>query len=314
MESFQKNEQIQVEFQSQIAKTIKIIEINKDILQYLESEIAPIELKSSSVNNDVVLCTSNKTFNLKKVETSNSVYLFRPNRSSGPSVMKVEASCAVYYEIRPKLLQLSQSIGLIRRLVESEPNIDTSQLYESVNLSRDETEQILASSGVIALPSNQVKLLAFKPFLASIDAVFQYLITSRIWPTDINLSQLISHLSEIDRDIITFFISNCGASLITNPLHWTIEVNRLIRINTLSLFIKSKKKMILKDKLFDELYLTTPGLESSQTASNLLLGLKGLVEEENQSNQSFLRILPELNDDSCKIANFLRYIAQSECI
>ncbi len=72
--------------------------------------------------------------------------------------------------------------------------------------------------------------------------------------------------------------------------------------------------MILKDKLFDELYLTTPGLESSQTASNLLLGLKGLVEEENQSNQSFLRILPELNDDSCKIANFLRYIAQSECI
>jgi hypothetical protein len=114
-----------------------------------------------------------------------------------------------------------------------------------VNLSRNETDEILASSGIIVLPSNQVKLLAFKPFLASIDAVFQFFITSRASPTDINLSQLISHLSEIDREIITFFISNCGVSLITNPLHWTIEVNRLIRINTLCIFIKSRKKVFL---------------------------------------------------------------------
>lgn len=68
-----------------------------------------------------MLCTVNKTFNLKKVETSNSgectektdqnqkfiphlVYLFRPNRSESTS-MKIEAECAVYYEVSLLLSQ-----------------------------------------------------------------------------------------------------------------------------------------------------------------------------------------------------------------
>jgi len=65
----------------------KIVEAPEDILRVVNSG-GDLTLKGTEGVSDAVLCTSSKTYTLKKVETSNSVFLVPPSASDFEIVSK----------------------------------------------------------------------------------------------------------------------------------------------------------------------------------------------------------------------------------
>jgi hypothetical protein len=72
----------------------KIIEAPEDILRAVNSGSA-LTLKGTEGVSDAVLCTENKTYSLKKVETSNTVFLVPPSSDR----FQVVSKSAQFYEV-----------------------------------------------------------------------------------------------------------------------------------------------------------------------------------------------------------------------
>jgi hypothetical protein len=82
-------------------RTLRLIEVNDEILTSLlsdhdSSRLSKLTLKGSKDKSDAVLCTRDKTFTLKKVETSNSVFLVPPSSSQS---FWISAKSADYFEV-----------------------------------------------------------------------------------------------------------------------------------------------------------------------------------------------------------------------
>lgn len=72
----------------------KIIEAPEEILRVVNSGSA-LTLKGTEGVSDAVLCTENKTYSLKKVETSNTVFLVPPSSDR----FQVVSKSAQFYEV-----------------------------------------------------------------------------------------------------------------------------------------------------------------------------------------------------------------------
>lgn len=60
-------------------------------------------------NNDAVLCTGDKTYEIKKVETSNAVCMVPSIPHGAPSVFCIESIKNDFFEVRPALKILHHS-------------------------------------------------------------------------------------------------------------------------------------------------------------------------------------------------------------
>lgn len=79
------------------AKDYRLFEISQDILKYIEQK-GGFRLVGDT-SGDVVLCTDTTTYGLKKVETSNSMCIVPPRRSSDEP-HRVTSIKKEYYEVR----------------------------------------------------------------------------------------------------------------------------------------------------------------------------------------------------------------------
>ena len=78
------------------SENYKLIEVPQDILDAINQK-DQLYLKGAIENADAVLCTNNKTFALKKAETSNSVFLLPPSNTNGEFAIASKSS--EYYEV-----------------------------------------------------------------------------------------------------------------------------------------------------------------------------------------------------------------------
>lgn len=83
-----------IKFEKQfIDKKYRFFEVSQQLLADMASGCRLV----GDETVDVVLCTSSKTYSIKRVETSNSMYLVPP--SSNPEAFSVAKSYHEYYEV-----------------------------------------------------------------------------------------------------------------------------------------------------------------------------------------------------------------------
>ena len=113
----------------------KLVAVNADLLAAIEKG-EKVCLKGSEGKNDAVLCTEKKTYQMKKVETSNTVLLVPPGNSEHHIVSKSTYS----YELtamEPKLDELRQLLSVSEYKgyeEETESRVSKSDLYTRADL------------------------------------------------------------------------------------------------------------------------------------------------------------------------------------
>jgi len=166
-------------------RDLRLIEVTPDIANRVQQgEVLKImgaigEDGKSSATSEAVLCTRDKTFSIKKVETSNSVFLVPPlvdEAGGSPSVVgggggggnisfSIESRCGVYYELKQMPGKVNQLEGLLRKsqykygetqeekdkLFEDGILLTRKQVMESVQASEQELEAAFITYAVVEL-------------------------------------------------------------------------------------------------------------------------------------------------------------------
>jgi hypothetical protein len=133
------------------------MEIPNDLLDTIMNG-GELKIVGDSSKTDAVLCSAGCTYSIRKVETSNQIYLVPP---SSTGVFPLEAGINEYYEIKPISGRISRIKDLLRSHVyegiDHEINKDKGlfltrgQLWEMIQASDAEMEMALEALGVIQL-------------------------------------------------------------------------------------------------------------------------------------------------------------------
>jgi hypothetical protein len=92
------------------SRDLRLIETSMDMIKKVK---AGETLKIiGSKGEDTVLCTSEQTFSIKKVETSNSVFLIPASSNNEYNII---ANCGTYYELKPISGRIEQLEELLKK-------------------------------------------------------------------------------------------------------------------------------------------------------------------------------------------------------
>lgn len=138
-------------------RDLRLMEIPNDLLDTIMNG-GELKIVGDSSKTDAVLCSAGCTYSIRKVETSNQIYLVPP---SSTGVFPLEAGINEYYEIKPISGRISRIKDLLRSHVyegiDHEINKDKGlfltrgQLWEMIQASDAEMEMALEALGVIQL-------------------------------------------------------------------------------------------------------------------------------------------------------------------
>ena len=95
---------------------VRLIEISEDMAKSIERgetlSIIGSNETSKGGTTDAVLCSQNKTYTIKKVETSNSVLIVPP---SDENTYQIHSLSQYYYELKPTPARTERIVELLRR-------------------------------------------------------------------------------------------------------------------------------------------------------------------------------------------------------
>ena len=140
-------------------RDLRLVEVPPNLIDIVSSG-QHLKIVGDVSKGDTVLCSDNHTFSLRKVETSNAIFLVAPSSTADFSL---ECGISDYYEIKP----IAGNIGKIKELLsahmysgsdsESSSNASHShfftrkQLWEKVQASDAEMEASLNSLGIVEI-------------------------------------------------------------------------------------------------------------------------------------------------------------------
>ena len=81
------------------SRDMRLMEVPSDVLSHI-TEGHDLKLIGPGKGGDTVLCTGNKTYSIKKVESSNVSFLVPPSLSTAGEY-SLEGSVKYFYEVRP---------------------------------------------------------------------------------------------------------------------------------------------------------------------------------------------------------------------
>jgi sister chromatid cohesion protein DCC1 len=148
-------------------RDLRLMEAPKEVVSYVLGGHDLNLIGPKVANGDVVLCTADKTFSVKRVETSNSLFLIPPS-TSGDGEFTLECAIKDYYEVKPIEAKTDKIAEILKSSLyegstgapgegdeEGEQAVDEgelltrAQLEEQVQASKAELEATLEALGVV---------------------------------------------------------------------------------------------------------------------------------------------------------------------
>lgn len=134
----------------------------------LKSSDGPTETESGG---NAVLCTANKTFNVRQKNSSNSVYILQPSKNLPdlPSITGVEAMAKCQSTLELTVCKASAAAAYMKRMLptyfsngfaNSETALEKHQLFDGIPFSREECEDAYRELAVIRHPDSG---MCFRP-------------------------------------------------------------------------------------------------------------------------------------------------------
>jgi Sister chromatid cohesion protein Dcc1 len=239
-----------------LKRDIRLVEVTEDILKSIRDKevlkiIGPVKSSGKGVASDAVLTSNDKTFSIKKVETSNAVYILNPSNSD---VYTIHSASQDYYELKsipPRIERICEMLKLSLfdgTETAGENQIDASCLlsYEDlrneIQASDSEFSDILFSLGVVEL-GRKMRLLS-KTAIAETTKQLIYTIIEKGW--DINrISQNLceSSIPQTDPVLLAFSLKTlclkCSKSLddgTQEPGYWRLDKDTISKATAHNLF------------------------------------------------------------------------------
>lgn len=219
---------LHVRFDRDVSSTAKLIELSPDLLKLIEKgESLCIK---GSVKEEAVLCTSNTTYTMKRVETSNTLLLVSPSSSSQ---YKVQAACKDYYEIKPSKGRLTNLRAVFSALLsENLPENELlSRLEREVFASRTEILSSLEKIGAVQEEDGHWTLIQPYQLQNTIKKLFDLMILNDQWKLSLlSEKELLVALSEDSTAILPllrFVLSTLGNEIEGNPGSWELDKEKI---------------------------------------------------------------------------------------
>lgn len=213
--------------QNFLDRDVRLIEVSEDLISSLENGeclkiIGPLLMDGgdSKVVSDAVLATQLKTFSIKKVETSNAVYIIKP---SDEARFNIESASQDHYELKPIAARLERIKEL---LVDSQydgvdaekgSNVSLSdfmtydELRNQIQASDFEFSAALFAMGVVEL-QGKMRLLSKNAIKEAIkELIYTIMEHNRTWNiTCLNEQECRDAMPHVDPIILNFSLKSLG--------------------------------------------------------------------------------------------------------
>lgn len=240
-----------------LKRDIRLIEVTEDILKSVRNSevlkiIGPVKSSGKGVASDAVLTSNDKTFSIKKVETSNAVYILNPSSSD---VYTIQSASQDYYELKsipPRVERICEMLKLslfdgtdtgTENLVDASCLLSYDDLRNEIQASDREFSDILFSLGVVEL-GGKMRLLS-KTAIAETTKQLIYTIIEKGW--DINqISQKLceSSIPQTDPVLLAFSLKTLCSKTSSKSLddgtlepgHWVLDKDTISKATAHNLF------------------------------------------------------------------------------
>ena len=227
-------------------RDVRLIEVNEDFLKQLSDQqplkiIGPMEVSTDGGVSDAVLTSLDKTFSIKKVETSNAVYLIGPSHTDKYTVQSASQD---YYELKC----IPPRLDKIKELCPEYNGIDAKSndnLHDSRLLSYSELRNQIQASDVefaAALFNFAVVNLRGKMRLLSKVAIREstrhlvFTIMEQSWKLQHIVEDLcVRHIPEMDPVLLNFSLKSLGEKRNIDGTegvggaYWTLDQDKISR-------------------------------------------------------------------------------------
>lgn len=240
-----------------LKRDIRLIEVTEDILKsILDREvlkiIGPVKSSGKGVASDAVLTSNDKTFSIKKVETSNAVYILNPSSSD---VYTIQSASQDYYELKsipPRIERICEMLKLslfdggdtgTENLVDASCLLSYDDLRNEIQASDKEFSDILFSLGVVEL-GGKMRLLS-KTAIAETTKQLIYTIIEKGWNiNDISQKLCESSIPQTDPVLLAFSLKTLCSKTSSKsmddatlePGHWVLDKDTISKATAHNLF------------------------------------------------------------------------------
>lgn len=240
-----------------LKRDIRLIEVTEDILKSIRDEeclkiIGPVKSSGSGVASDAVLTSRQKTFSIKKVETSNAVYILYP---SSTDVFTIQSASQDYYELKiipPRIERIREMLKLSAfdgTETGTENHVDKScllsydDLRSEIQASDNEFSDILFSLGVVEL-RGKMRLLS-KTAIAETTKQLIYTIIEKGWDINhINQRMCEKSIPDTDPVLLAFSLKTLSSKISTKsmgdgtlePGSWVLDKDAISKATAHNLF------------------------------------------------------------------------------
>lgn len=219
-------------------RDIRLIEISDEILKELES--GGILKIIGNKHADAVICSSKKTYSIKKVETSNSIFLIPPSENES---FTIQGKCSDYYELKSMKGRTEQLTHYLQPSIfkgqkeESECPIDETALLSLADLtklvqaSKTELDEALKNLNIVEM-NGKLRLLARSAILEVISQLFNIMIENNISidSVDYNIcKEIMSADDQSDPVILKYVLTTLGSPSASDENIWSLEKEKVLR-------------------------------------------------------------------------------------
>ncbi len=247
--------------------------------------------------NDTVFCTSDKTYSIKKVETSNTVYIIPKSTSNE---YKVSAQCKEYYELKMIPAKISRISELLKNTeyngLEHEASIDTNllltpqELRAQIHASDIEYTSAIKSLGVIEL-NGKMRIINSVVIRELIRYVCDTIMENSWDINYLNFHELYSEMNEVNDSLLLHTLSLVGekdnSSSDENQVIWILN-RSLLATQTAHYIFQTQDspsgKCWMLDDFMSLLAMKTPG--SGSFPDNIL---DGIATVDNKKQLKYMR-------------------------
>ena len=272
------------------SRDLRLIEVPDDLLAAI-TKGGDLKIVGDESKADAVLCSATSTYSLRKVETSNQIYLVAPSSSKD---FLLECSIRDYYEVKPMagriggikdLLQNHQYEGLEREASKDKSLFLTQNaLWKNTQASDTEMETALHALGVVQL-EGFMRMISPK---AANEVCRELLDTAIVSSWDLSrivLSQCHAAMPSADRVILHHVLNSLGT---TDPSDasgetWVLDSDKVAKKTAHMLFEHRESGGNVYDLWPVQDFLLewgarTPGLKKNP--EELLNGIAIIVRDE----------------------------------
>jgi len=272
-------------------RDLRLMEIPNDLLETIMKG-GEVKIVGDTSKTDAVLCSSECTYSIRKVETSNQIYLVPP---SATGAFQLEAGINEYYEIKPiagrissikDLLQSHQYEGVDEEIHKDKGLFLTrDELWDRIQASDSEMNAALEALGVVPLGGY---LRMISPPAAN--AVCRDLLDSAIvgsW--DLSCLQepdILAAMPGTDTVLLSHVLSKLGAkntASSSGAAVWTLDAEKVARKTAHMVFENRESGGNVNDPwpvqdFIGEWGARTPGLKKNP--ESLLAGIAIVIRDE----------------------------------